>query len=418
MQALIVTTLRRPGHAGRHARASGCQAGTLPDQRDPRRPADRCDDHVTAVVLLLLGALSKSALFPFHFWLPGAMAAPTPVSAYLHAAAMVKAGVYLVALLAPAFAGVPGWRGLLLSSGWSRCCSAAGGRCGSSTSSCCSPTARSASSASSWSSSASAPGLPRWPALAMLVAHALFKAALFLVVGIVDHQTGTRDLRELSGVGRSRRCWPARGPARRRRRWPACRRCPASSPRRALRRPDRRRPRRRRDRPRPARRLAVLVGVVLGSALTVAYTARFLWGTFATKPGVAPLGGRTGPPAGSWPRPPCSPLLSLVLGFLGGAADRRCSRRTPTSSRPAGTSRPGAVARPRARRWPARWCRWRSGCCSFWARESCRRAAVARPRCRSERRARLPSADARARPGRGRGDRPDPARLGGDLPRA
>ncbi len=63
---------------------------------------------VVAVLLLLVGALSKSALVPFHFWLPGAMAAPTPVSAYLHAAAMVKAGVYLVALLAPVFAGTPG----------------------------------------------------------------------------------------------------------------------------------------------------------------------------------------------------------------------------------------------------------------------------------------------------------------------
>ncbi len=59
---------------------------------------------VAAILLLLVGALSKSALVPFHFWLPGAMAAPTPVSAYLHAAAMVKAGVYLVALLAPVFA--------------------------------------------------------------------------------------------------------------------------------------------------------------------------------------------------------------------------------------------------------------------------------------------------------------------------
>ena len=61
-----------------------------------------------ALILLLVGALSKSAIFPFHFWLPGAMAAPTPVSAYLHAAAMVKAGIYLIARLAPGFAEVPG----------------------------------------------------------------------------------------------------------------------------------------------------------------------------------------------------------------------------------------------------------------------------------------------------------------------
>ena len=53
---------------------------------------------------LLIGAVSKSAIFPFHFWLPGAMAAPTPVSAYLHAAAMVKAGIYLIARFAPIFA--------------------------------------------------------------------------------------------------------------------------------------------------------------------------------------------------------------------------------------------------------------------------------------------------------------------------
>ena len=63
---------------------------------------------VVAIALVLVGALSKSALVPFHFWLPGAMAAPTPVSAYLHAASMVKAGVYLVALLAPGFAGTAG----------------------------------------------------------------------------------------------------------------------------------------------------------------------------------------------------------------------------------------------------------------------------------------------------------------------
>ena len=54
-----------------------------------------------AIVLVLIGALAKSAIVPMHFWLPGAMAAPTPVSAYLHAAAMVKAGVYLVARMTP-----------------------------------------------------------------------------------------------------------------------------------------------------------------------------------------------------------------------------------------------------------------------------------------------------------------------------
>ena len=156
-----------------------------------------------AVVLLLVGALSKSALFPFHFWLPGAMAAPTPVSAYLHAASMVKAGVYLVALLAPAFAGVPGWHELVLSLGVGTML--LGG----------------------WRAlrqydvklllaygTVSQLGFlhrgvqHRHPGaalagLAMLLAHALFKATLFLVVGIVDHQAGTRDLRALSGVGRS-----------------------------------------------------------------------------------------------------------------------------------------------------------------------------------------------------------------------
>ena len=64
----------------------------------------------TAVVLILVGALSKSAVLPFQSWLPVAMAAPTPVSAYLHAAAMVKAGVYLLGLLAPVLAAAGPWR--------------------------------------------------------------------------------------------------------------------------------------------------------------------------------------------------------------------------------------------------------------------------------------------------------------------
>ena len=66
------------------------------------------------LVLVLIGALSKSAIVPMHFWLPGAMAAPTPVSAYLHAAAMVKAGVYLIARLTPGFADAPPWRPIVV----------------------------------------------------------------------------------------------------------------------------------------------------------------------------------------------------------------------------------------------------------------------------------------------------------------
>ncbi|MEN9620397.1 MAG: hypothetical protein RL499_590, partial [Actinomycetota bacterium] len=68
----------------------------------------------TAIMLVLVGALSKSAIVPLHFWLPGAMAAPTPVSAYLHAAAMVKAGIYLILRLAPAGVDVAGWREVLI----------------------------------------------------------------------------------------------------------------------------------------------------------------------------------------------------------------------------------------------------------------------------------------------------------------
>ena len=71
----------------------------------------------TAAVLVLLGAVTKSAQVPFHFWLPAAMAAPTPVSAYLHAAAMVKAGIYLVARLAPGFSSFPVWQPVVLAVG-------------------------------------------------------------------------------------------------------------------------------------------------------------------------------------------------------------------------------------------------------------------------------------------------------------
>ncbi|MFE6281392.1 Na+/H+ antiporter subunit A [Streptomyces sp. NPDC057877] len=155
-----------------------------------------------AVVLVLVGAFAKSAQLPLHGWLPAAMVAPTPVSAYLHAAAMVKAGVYLVARLAPALAEVGPWRPMVLGVGLTTMVLAA------------------------WRAlraldlklllaygTISELGLltallgagTRTAAIAgtvMLMAHAAFKSALFLTVGIVDRRTGTRDVRELSGLGR------------------------------------------------------------------------------------------------------------------------------------------------------------------------------------------------------------------------
>src|SRR5690606_2280007 len=112
VQALIVTTVGGLAMLV-GALALAHEAGTMRITEILAAPPEGTLVTVS-VLLLLVGAISKSALFPFHFWLPAAMAAPTPVSAYLHAASMVKAGVYLVALLAPAFADVPGWRSVLL----------------------------------------------------------------------------------------------------------------------------------------------------------------------------------------------------------------------------------------------------------------------------------------------------------------
>ncbi|MFW0789310.1 Na+/H+ antiporter subunit A [Gordonia sp. CPCC 205333] len=155
----------------------------------------------TAVVLILIGALSKSAIVPFHFWLPGAMAAPTPVSAYLHAAAMVKAGIYLVARLAPAFATTVSWHVVVITlglvtmilGGWRslreldlKLILAFG-------------------TVSQLGFLTVLVGIGdanvAMAGLTMLVAHALFKACLFMVVGIIDHATGTRDLRRLARLG-------------------------------------------------------------------------------------------------------------------------------------------------------------------------------------------------------------------------
>lgn len=155
---------------------------------------------VPALLLILLGAFTKSAQFPFHFWLPNAMAAPTPVSAYLHSATMVKAGIFLLARLAPIFIGAALYHNIVTFVGLFTLCMAAGfaifkedlkGLLAYSTIShlglivCLlgigSPLAVAA-------------------AIFHIINHATFKAALFMIAGIIDHETGTRDLRKLSGI--------------------------------------------------------------------------------------------------------------------------------------------------------------------------------------------------------------------------
>jgi multicomponent K+:H+ antiporter subunit A len=156
----------------------------------------------TVLVLVLLGCFTKSAQFPFHFWLPHAMAAPTPVSAYLHSATMVKAGVFLLARLYPALGGGEAWFWMVSLTGAATLLIGA------------------------WVAvfQHDLKGLLAYSTISHLglitllfglgeplavvagvfhiVNHATFKASLFMAAGIVDHETGTRDLRRLGGLAR------------------------------------------------------------------------------------------------------------------------------------------------------------------------------------------------------------------------
>lgn len=237
----------------------------------------------TAIMLVLVGALSKSAIVPFHFWLPAAMAAPTPVSAYLHAAAMVKAGIYLVLRLSPGFAETPGWRWVLISFGIATMLIGA---------------YRALRQhdlklvlaygtvsqlgfllvIAGYGTHDSAQA-----AQALLLAHALYKATLFLVVGVIDHRAGTRDLRKLSGLGREAPVLavitalaiasmvglpPMLGFVAKEAVFTAfLTDAEAGS----------------------VAGLVALVGVIVGSVLTVAYSARFFWGAFARKATCEPV---------------------------------------------------------------------------------------------------------------------------------
>lgn len=156
--------------------------------------------YVPILVLIVLAALTKSAQFPFHFWLPHAMAAPTPVSAYLHSATMVKAGIFLLMLLWPVLANTPEWGWLV----------GGAGVCTMLLGSFAAIFQRDMKGLLAFSTIShlglivfllgiSTP-LAMVAAIFHLLNHATFKASLFMAVGIVDHETGTRDMNRLSGL--------------------------------------------------------------------------------------------------------------------------------------------------------------------------------------------------------------------------
>jgi multicomponent Na+:H+ antiporter subunit A len=156
-----------------------------------------------AAILVLLAAFTKSAQVPFHFWLPNAMAAPTPVSAYLHSATMVKAGVYLIARMTPILGATPLWTATVTAAG--ALTMLVGAYRSVQETDLKRILAYSTVSALGVMTMLLGVGTEEAIAAAVvyLVAHACYKGALFLVAGAIDHQAGSRDITRLSGLRRS-----------------------------------------------------------------------------------------------------------------------------------------------------------------------------------------------------------------------
>ncbi len=160
-------------------------------------------ENLTAIILLLLlGAFTKSAQFPFHFWLPNAMEAPTPVSAYLHSATMVKAGVFLVARMNPVFAEIGLWSDLLLwFGGYTMFLGAFLALKQTDLKKILAYTTLSVLGTLIMLLGYGTEFAIKTMTI-YLVAHALYKGTLFLTAGAIDHSTGTRDVRLLGGLAK------------------------------------------------------------------------------------------------------------------------------------------------------------------------------------------------------------------------
>ncbi|MEI2415712.1 monovalent cation/H+ antiporter subunit A [Orrella sp. JC864] len=159
--------------------------------------------YAAVLVLVALGALTKSAQFPFHFWLPHAMAAPTPVSAYLHSATMVKAGVFLLTRLSPVLDGTELWFWVV--GGPGLCTLVLGAYAAIFQQDLKGVLAYSTISHLGLITLLLGMNsdLATLAAIFHILNHAIFKASLFMAAGIIDHETGTRDMRRLSGLYRA-----------------------------------------------------------------------------------------------------------------------------------------------------------------------------------------------------------------------
>ncbi|MGQ9927507.1 MAG: hydrogen gas-evolving membrane-bound hydrogenase subunit E [Chloroflexaceae bacterium] len=158
--------------------------------------------YTPAMLLIFLGCFTKSAQFPFHFWLPNAMQAPTPASAYLHSATMVKAGVYLLARLHPTLSDTPLWLYTLTGVGMTTML--LGAVVANRRDDIKGLLAYSTISKLGTMVLLAGMGGPEAPAalVATILAHALYKGALFMLAGAVDHEAGTRSLTQLGGLRR------------------------------------------------------------------------------------------------------------------------------------------------------------------------------------------------------------------------
>jgi len=167
---------------------------------DNKEVIQASDWYLPALILILLGAFTKSAQFPFHFWLPHAMAAPTPVSAYLHSATMVKAGLFLMARLWPVLAGTPEWFWIVSTAGLVTMVMAA--KIAFFKDDLKALLAFSTVSHLALITMLLGYGTKAAATVAVfhIINHATFKAALFMSAGIVDHEAHTRDLRRLGGL--------------------------------------------------------------------------------------------------------------------------------------------------------------------------------------------------------------------------